>query len=308
MIITSDDIDQWVETLGEQESQEILQPSHFADDVSQLAEHGDTQQGGLTAWDKLDEIWRVRPGELTIWAGVNGHGKSLMLGQFITWMLRDQKALIASLEMKPQQTLYRMACQYSGCRPAPDFAREVMHKMDGRLWIYDQLDTVESMRILGMVWYAAKELGVDHIVVDSLMKCGMSEDDYNSQKRFIDKLQNAAKGYDVHIHLVCHMRKKESEHAQGGKMDIKGTGAITDIADNVFTVRRNKKKEHFKKLHAQGKLLSEGDLKHLEEYDAYLTLEKNRHGSEEGVVGFYFDPLSMQYKTRDCNRAMCSPF
>jgi twinkle protein len=45
------------------------------------------------------------------------------------------------------------------------------------------------------------------------------------------------------VHLVMHSRKKEDEFAPPGKFDAKGTGTITDLADNVMTVWRNKKKE-----------------------------------------------------------------
>ena len=75
------------------------------------------------------------------------------------------------------------------------------------------------------------------------MKCGIAEDDYNGQKRFIEVLCDFVNETEAHVHLVAHSRKHENEEYQGNKLDIKGTGAISDLAWNAFTVWRNKKKD-----------------------------------------------------------------
>jgi twinkle protein len=43
------------------------------------------------------------------------------------------------------------------------------------------------------------------------MKCVSGEDDYNSQKSFVDELTALARDHNVHIHLVHHIRKLASE-------------------------------------------------------------------------------------------------
>ena len=208
MIFNERDFDQYADFLGHQESQDLRSPSEFLDKVEFLAEHGDTQQGESLPWDYADNIFKLRPSELTIWAGVNGHGKSLLLGMIMLWRMKHERVVIASLEMLPAQTLYRMSCQFAGCRPDPKFSRRVVESMDGKLWLYDQQDTINPLRIMAMILYCAKELKADHIVIDSLLKCGISEDDYKGQKDFVDRLQWLAKSNGIHIHLVCHMRKK----------------------------------------------------------------------------------------------------
>lgn len=309
MIITDKDIETVIPLIGEQESQEIRDAGSFSDAVSAIAEYGDEQQGDFMPWNTMQDIFRLRPSELTIWAGINGHGKSLALGQVILWQLKQHPAIIASLEMKPEQTLYRMACQYTGCRPSCNAARSAIEGMgSSKLWIYDQLDTVSSTRLLGMVHFAAHKLEVRHVVIDSLAKCGIAEDDYKTQKVFVDRLQWAAKRWGVHIHLVCHMRKPQSEHTETGKMDIKGTGAITDLADNVIVISRNKNKEKAIQKQKMGALITPQDEKYLDQRDCYLTVHKNRHGGEEGSIGLFFDPQSMQYKTKETRQAMLSPF
>ena len=94
------------------------------------------------------------------------------------------------------------------------------------------------------------------------------------------------------MHLVCHSRKRNDESDLPDKFDIKGTGAITDMVDNVFIVWRNKPKEQkvqeatsdWGKQQAQ----NEGP-------DAILYCCKQRNGEWEGKIKLWFDPASLQY-------------
>ena len=79
-----------------------------------------------------------------------------------------------------------------------------------------------------------------------------------------------------------HSRKLADEFSPPGKFDAKGTGTITDLADNVVTVWRNKKKEYFPE-------------KHADDPDALLICDKQRNGEWEGKVRLWFDKDSMQY-------------
>ena len=45
--------------------------------------------------------------------------------------------------------------------------------------------------------------------------------------------------HNCHIHIIVHPRKGADELQPPGKLDNKGTGAISDLADNCFTVWRN---------------------------------------------------------------------
>jgi len=112
-----------------------------------------------------------------------------------------------------------------------------------KLWIYDQMGRVKKDRIMQVIRYCSEELKIQHMVVDSLMKCGIGTDDYNAQKEFVNDLCTHAQDSEMHIHLVAHARKGQSEDTRTGKFDIKGASEITDQVDNVFTIFRNKKKE-----------------------------------------------------------------
>lgn len=252
-------------------------------------------------WRKTHSMVQFRPGEVTVWGGANGNGKSLVTGQVgLSLCAQGEKVCIASFEMKPSKTLERMGRQFSGFNPNdPAFAgsdaatqelldvyRQFKEWTDGRLWLYDQQGTVTTRQVCAVVRYCAKERGITHFFVDSLMKCVSGEDDYNGQKQFVDELTSIARDNGIHVHLVHHIRKPTDESHKPTKYDYKGSGAITDQVDNVISVWRNKAKE---KKRDEDKQVDE------KEPDALLICDKQRNGEWEGSIGLWFDRPSMQY-------------
>lgn len=252
-------------------------------------------------WRKTHSMVQFRPGEVTVWGGANGNGKSLVTGQVgLSLCAQGEKVCIASFEMKPGKTLERMGRQFSGFNPNdPAFAgspeatqglldvyQQFKEWTDGRLWLYDQQGTVTTRQVCAVVRYCAKERGITHFFVDSLMKCVSGEDDYNGQKLFVDELTAIARDHGIHIHLVHHIRKPSDESHKPSKYDYKGSGSITDQVDNVISVWRNKAKE---KKRDEGKAIED------KEPDALLICDKQRNGEWEGSIGLWFDRASMQY-------------
>lgn len=232
-------------------------------------------------WQKAAGKVKFRPGEVSLWAGVNGHGKSMVLSQVtLDLCYQAERVLVASFEMRPVKQMLRMSRQACAARLPARELLEVFHQWtDERLWLYDHVGAVEWKKVIAVMRYAREQFGVTQFVVDSLMKCVRGEDDYNAQKDFVDALCAFAQAHGVHVHLVHHVRKGESEHKAPGKFDIKGAGAITDMVDNVYIVWRNKLAEQ----------------QNSGEPTCVLACEKQRHGEWEGKLGLWFDPDSQQY-------------
>jgi twinkle protein len=146
-----------------------------------------------------------------------------------------------------------------------------------------------------MTRYCAVELGIQHVFIDSLMKCVSAEDAYNEQKGFVDELCAVARDHSIHVHLVHHIRKASSEEVMPNKMDIKGTGSITDQVDNVFLWWRNKKKEH---------QLQANDTVDVLAPDAIMMCEKQRNGEDESWFSMYYDKHSQQFTEVNNSGAM----
>jgi len=249
-------------------------------------------------WSKTINEFDFRSGEVTLYAGGNGGGKSLITGQIALGLIKqDQKVCIMSFEMKPKRTIMRMTRQFSGVDLENPFMKDKVNTINGyyerlkkfstgKLWLYDQQGTTSAKQVISVARYCAVELGITHIFIDSLMKCVSGEDDYNAQKAFVDELTALARDHNVHIHLIHHIRKLESEEKMPNKNDVKGTGAIADQVDNVLLMWRNKKKERM--------IRGNEEIKGVQP-DAMLMCEKQRNGESEEWYQLWYHKDSQQF-------------
>jgi twinkle protein len=249
-------------------------------------------------WTKTQGEFAYRLGEVTVYAGGNGGGKSLITGQIALHLVKQQqKVCIASFEMKPERTLERMLRQFAGefvddplTNDREAYITNLLSRMDKflseQMWLYDQQGSTSPEKVIAMCRYCAIELGVQHIVIDSLMKCVKGEDDFNGQKNFVDELTALARDHNVHIHLVHHIRKQANDEIQPNKNDLKGSGSISDQVDNVFLMWRNKKKENSRNRGEQVDELQP---------DAYLMCEKQRNGEYQEWYGLFYHASSQQF-------------
>lgn len=299
--VITDEID-FSAYMEETEPKQKVKPAsaYVGEMIASLGHVGKTKQA-LMPWDKTHSLVQFRPGEVTLWAGVNGQGKSLLTGLVaLSMCTQGEKVCIASFEMKPRKTLERMLRQWSGqAAPAAhevadpevygtfkDLYEQFGGWTDKHLWLYDQQGTVKTKTLLAVLRYCAKELGITHFFIDSLMKCVMGEDDYNGQKSLVDELTAIARDTGMHIHLVHHIRKLSTEEAEPDKMDVKGSGSITDQVDNLLLLWRNRKKE---KDQQAGKKVDANAP------DAVLICEKQRNGEWEGRIGLFYERDSQQF-------------
>ena len=70
---------------------------------------------------------------------------------------------------------------------------------------------------------------------------------------------------------------------------------MSDLADNCFSVWRNKAKEDAINKQKQNEFLDEEEAALLEMPDCVWRCDKQRHGNWEGKLGFWFNEPSLQY-------------
>lgn len=243
-------------------------------------------EGDTLPWVKTHSLVRNRMGEISLWSGFNGSGKSNVMGHILVNSIsrHRRKWCVASMEYRPERLLYRLMRQATGqdCPPQDRIFGRTADMFSGCLAFVDVQGTAKATKILEIFDYAYRRYGYECFLVDSLAKCGFGEDDYNGQKQFIDKLMEFALKNCIQVHIVTHSRKLSSEDDTPGKMDVKGTGALTDMVDNVFMVWRNKPKE-------------ENYHKYKDQSDCIITCCKQRHWDWEGKIGLFFDRASFQY-------------
>ena len=275
-----DDIDLTDYMHNQEMRQKIRSATDFRSEVLDRLRADPALTGERLPWKKAEKLIRFRSGELTLWTGINGHGKSLVLGQVATGLMyQGATVCIASLEMHPAETIKRMAMQAEGNGARSErFGNKYLNWSDNRLWVYDHVGDCKSDRMLAVVRYCALKLGIKHFFIDSLMKCGIGPEDYAGQKDFVDGLCALARDTGLAVHLLCHMRKGENDKAAPGKFDVKGAGEITDMVDNIVIVYRNLRKKDDSA-----------------EPDCYVQIAGQRHHPWDGSFAFWFSRDCQQY-------------
>jgi twinkle protein len=273
---------------------ELRDASDFEDAV--IAELHRVDDGLLLPWKKTHDHLKLRMGETSIWAGINGHGKSAVISHIVGDMAtHNVRCCVASMEFRTPVWIMRMARLIAGNpNPTDAYMREIIRGLKSWLWAFDVAGAAKAQRILEVMRYARKRYGIELFVIDNLTKCGFADDDYSGQKRFVEEITDFARVDHTHVAIVAHMRKSDSEDHPGGKMGVKGTGGITDMADTVVEVWRNKPLERFREKHkdlAEMPPIPES----MGDADTYLNVLKQRATGEEPRVALWFDKSTTQF-------------
>ena len=238
-------------------------------------------------------------GELSVWTGKRGEGKSTLLGQLLLEAVDQGFPVCAySGELPAWKFKYWIALQAAGPNYIQDrkdpvtgrslpaatpFAQRAIDEWwRGRFHIYDigNRNTHDAADILRLFRYASRRYGAKIFLVDNLMsarlQAGRDRDFYRAQSEFVSELTAFAKSAGAHVHLVAHPRKTERIDDSDA---VAGIADVTNLADNVFSVSR-----------AQ----DQGD-----KYDTMLSILKNRFfGERSKAITLSFEPLSKRfYKT-----------
>jgi twinkle protein len=288
ILITDKEISGYMDKRDNSEHLKIKRPSEYIDAVEQYFSTDLT--GGISLpFINTDQHFKVRMGEISVVTGYSGHGKSAWLNQCILGLMKHEKTMIASFEMMPKATLGRMTQQTGEANPNYEYIKDFLSKLEHNLYLYDPEGETSTTKVLEVIYYCAEKLGVKIMVIDSLMKCGIGEDDLNGQKAFANKLAVACRDLNIHIFLVAHSKKTASDFEHARKFDVAGSANITNMVDNVFSVHRNKEREE---------AIMKGDTTNEIMFSppCMVYLVKQRHGKGlEGRWAFDFHPDTFSY-------------
>lgn len=202
-------------------------------------------------------------GELSVWTGRRGEGKSTLLSELLLEAVdQDRRVCAYSGELPAWKFKYWALLQAAG----PARVVERLDKRTGkmlaavpapiqelidewwrrRFFLYDigNSSTHDADNILRIFNYAHNCFGCEVFLVDNIMtarfSAGREKDYYRAQSNFVADLASFARRSKAHVHLVAHPRKTDGKHL--GSDDVGGIGDITNLADNVFSLERNIRK------------------------------------------------------------------
>lgn len=297
------DFEAAIESAKPQDPEELRGAQEFIDKVKSMfyPAHGEDRDPCLLLDQRL-EWFEFRLGELSVWTGYNGHGKSLFLSQTLLGLMQQgERVVVFSGEMTPERQLKRMVKQATGLdRPTPQYIDAVGTWLTEKMWLFNVVGSATIDRLLQVFLYANRRYGARHFVIDSLMMTDVPEDGpgaMTAQKEAIRKLCDFARRNGCHLHLVAHPRKGTDDKHEPHKADVAGSSKITDGADNVFAV--------WSALNDENNPEIDPDMP-----DARLTLKKQRNGDiQHYKQSLWFVKSAQQFATSSRRRAVsCVPF
>lgn len=195
-------------------------------------------------------------GELSVWTGKSGQGKSTLLSQIMLGAVNQGFKVCAYsgelINEQFQHWLLLQACGKSNLvkvydetkqrdiyMPSREATSKIKAWLKGKYYLYNNEFTGKDNNILDVFKLAYKK-GCKVFLVDNLMTAKYNynnkESYYIQQSGFVGELVRFAKTNNVHVHLIAHPKKTTGELT---KEDISGSLDITNRADNAFSVNRD---------------------------------------------------------------------
>uniref|UniRef100_A0AC35UGK0 SF4 helicase domain-containing protein n=1 Tax=Rhabditophanes sp. KR3021 TaxID=114890 RepID=A0AC35UGK0_9BILA len=272
------------------------------DDVKSELLNNTKKAIGFAQWKRFEALnpylGGLRPGELTVFTGGSGYGKTTFLCEYsMDLFTQGVRTLFCSFEMPEEKILKWMLVQYAGpahikslsrCKTYNNGIKIPIYRVENHPSVDQWIDRFEKLKsdimflsndqirnkTISEIFRTIEEhilrCGFQHIVIDNLQfMMGMatlsndksnSYDQYQTQDRFVGLLRSLATNYNVHVTLVVHPRKHSSD-ATLELADVGGTGRVTQEADNVYAITR--------------KRTGDGKVK------KYLTILKSRYGGSK---------------------------
>lgn len=240
---------------------------------------------GIPSLDKA--VGGFLEGDLSVWTGKTGEGKSSVINQLIIETIEQKKNVcVYSGEIPDYMLRYQIEVCAAGSnninkytdsqsnREMYSVSKSVQDQIsawcDGKLWVYDikivKADERESIMQLFTEAYTRYDCRV--FIIDNLMTVttgAKANEAMQIQADFVVNIRKFAMKYGVHVHMVVHPRKTKTVDDSD---EVGGNSTITKIASNVINVHRCDEKEK-NELNA----------------DSVITVLKNRmHGDRIDVL------------------------
>lgn len=262
----------------------------LVDDVKRYfkEEKGKGLSLGFESMD-IDDKFLLRQGEVTILTGSSGSGKTTFLSQALLNIMKSKNVMVASMEMRPVIQVAKMMTQKGLTKPTDSDIEYFCANYKDKLWIFDADGVTSEKDINAALVYGKNVLKTEVFVIDSLMKIdSIAEDDYGSQKKFINKLSCLARDLKIHIFLVAHTRKLSDENVVPDASQILGSSHIRNLTDNIICLHRRKDIEQAMAL---------GEISETENPNtSFLMIQKQRNHPFEGTFNLWFDRRTQTFK------------
>lgn len=216
---------------------------------------------------KLNSMLKgIRKGEITTLTSGTGMGKSTLAKELGYHLFKNhnQKIATIALEENVKKTIKSWIAIANNV-PTGDFMLDpnlipedkrratlenVIHS--GRLFFYDHFGSLEATNLLAKIKFFAAGAEVDFIIFDHI-SIAVSGIEGGDERRLIDNLmtnlRSIVEATGVGVILISHLKNpsnNQKSHEEGGRVtanQLRGSGAIKHISDNIIGVERDQQSE-----------------------------------------------------------------
>lgn len=219
-----------------------------------------------------------RRGELSIYSGPTGIGKTTVLSQLsIDYCMQGANTLWGSFELNNVRMAKVMLSQFAGIGP-----EALWERFDEHADRFEQLPlyflrffgSSEVDQVIHAMEYATYVYDVAHVVLDNLQFMtsgqGRGYERFEIMDRAMEKFRAFATDHNVHISVVIHPRKEDEDQLLK-TASVFGSAKATQEADNVIIIQNGR-------------------------YYKYLDVRKNRFDGELGHIPYQFDPVTRRIR------------
>lgn len=220
--------------------------------------HNGLNKGETTHIKELDEIWKWRVGEVTLWTGYQNEGKSTFLKYIsvVKSVFDGDKFAFFDPESIPITDFYNdliemyvgktMDLDKPNYRMTEDELNGAIDFIDSRFHFVYPDENLKLESIFQRFRFLIQKFGVKHVIFDPyntiehLANPNEREDLYIS--RFMSQLKRFAVDNQVSVHLVAHQNtprldKTTNNYFKVDGNNVKGGGTFADKADNVVSIQ-----------------------------------------------------------------------
>lgn len=222
--------------------------------------HNDGREGGTnTGWHNVDELYTVRPGEVTVVTGIPSHGKSELIDALMVNIAMEQGWRFATFS--PENHPIELHCSklqqkfigkpfsksYNGYMSPAEFDKSKDFLREHFYFVAPDDNELTVDKILEKAKVCVQRYGIKGFSIDPWNEIdhtrppGQTETDYISIA--LSKIRRFARTYKVHVWVIAHPTKLPKEtngkYACPTPYDIAGSANFRNKADNCIAVYRD---------------------------------------------------------------------
>lgn len=216
-------------------------------------------------WQELNTLtYGKRLGDLDTWTSGSGSGKTQIFRELMyhDLMSTDFNIGIMSLEEPLSDTIEALMSMNINKRIHLPDVRETLTEEElhdawsatagtNRVHLYDHFGSVDEDSLFSKIRYLAKGLDCKYIYLDHLSIVVSGHASAGNERERIDtimtELKRLTQELNIWIGLIVHLRKSDTKPFELGAIpsldDLRGSGAIKQLSNSVFSVSRNQQEE-----------------------------------------------------------------